>query len=157
MLVTNVKKDITSLWLNSNIFFTGIYRCCSNIYNIFIKNIILWNTFKIILPRNGCIWINRIFTLAMEKKLQENARWKVNKTIRCLVRNKIKHRKKYKIGKSPTPYPWCRRFPYLVLPPVLDSIFLLIKNISIFLIFIAPMWHAGKSHINGKCKMCTIQ
>jgi hypothetical protein len=25
------------------------------------------------------------------------------KTIRCLVRNKIKHRKKYKIGKSPTP------------------------------------------------------
>ena len=38
-----------------------------------------------------------------KKKLQENARWNVNKTIRCLVRNKIKHRKKYKIGKSPTP------------------------------------------------------
>ena len=39
----------------------------------------------------------------MENKLQENARWNVKKTIRCLVRNKIKHRKKYKIGKSPTP------------------------------------------------------
>ena len=37
------------------------------------------------------------------KKLRENARWNVNKTIRYLVRNKIKHRKKYKIGKSPTP------------------------------------------------------
>ena len=36
-------------------------------------------------------------------KLRENARWNVNKTIRCLVRNKIKHRKKFKIGKSPTP------------------------------------------------------
>ena len=60
------------------------------------------NTFKI-LPRHGYIWINRIFTLAMEKKLRENARWNVNKTIRCLVRNEIKHRKNYKIGKSPTP------------------------------------------------------
>jgi hypothetical protein len=30
----------------------------------------------------------------MEKKLQGNARWNVNKTIRCLVRNKIKHQKK---------------------------------------------------------------
>ena len=39
----------------------------------------------------------------MEKKLRENARWNVNKNVRCLVRNKTKHRKKYKIGKSPTP------------------------------------------------------
>ena len=38
-----------------------------------------------------------------KNKLWENARWNVNKTIRCIVRNKIKHRKKYKIGKSPTP------------------------------------------------------
>ena len=38
-----------------------------------------------------------------KKKLRENTRWNVNKTIRYLVRNKIKHRKKYKIGKSPTP------------------------------------------------------
>ena len=37
------------------------------------------------------------------KKMRENARWNVNKTIRCLVGNKIKHRKKYKIGKSPSP------------------------------------------------------
>jgi len=29
LLVTNVKKEITSLWPNSTIFFTGIYRCCS--------------------------------------------------------------------------------------------------------------------------------
>jgi hypothetical protein len=28
----------------------------------------------------------------------------INKTIRCLVKNKIKHRKKYKIRKSPTPW-----------------------------------------------------
>jgi hypothetical protein len=27
-----------------------------------------WNTFEI-LPRNGCIWINRIFTSAMEKQI----------------------------------------------------------------------------------------
>jgi len=26
-----------------------------------------------------------------------------------------------------------------------------------FIILYAPMWHAGKSHINGKRKMCTIQ
>ena len=60
-----------------------------------------------------------------------------------LVRNKIKHRTKYKIGKSPTPEgkisivlftrlaelgndcnltQGCRRFPYLVLFPVFDSI-----------------------------------
>jgi hypothetical protein len=70
LLVTNVKIEITSLWPNSNIFFTGIYRCCSNIYNIFIKYIVflLWNTFKI-LPRHGCIWINRIFTLVMDQKI----------------------------------------------------------------------------------------
>ena len=74
--------------------------CCTVYVNC--PPILLWNTFKI-LPRHGCIWINRIFTLAMEKKLPENARWNVNKTIRCLVRNKIKHRKKCKIGKSPTP------------------------------------------------------
>ena len=63
LLVTNVKKEMISFWPNSNIFFTGIYRCCSNIYNIFIKYIVflLWNTFKI-LPRHGCIWINRIFS-----------------------------------------------------------------------------------------------
>ena len=28
------------------------------------------------------------------KKLRENARWNVNKTIKCLERTKIKHRKK---------------------------------------------------------------
>ena len=37
------------------------------------------------------------------KQLRENARWNVKKIIRFLVRNKIKHRKKYKIEKSPTP------------------------------------------------------
>jgi hypothetical protein len=42
LLVTNVKKEITSLWPNSNIFFTSIYRCCSNIYNIFIKYIVFY-------------------------------------------------------------------------------------------------------------------
>ena len=41
-----------------------------NIYNIFIKYIVflLWNTFKI-LPRHACIWINWMFTSAMEKKI----------------------------------------------------------------------------------------
>jgi hypothetical protein len=47
--------------------------------------------------------INRQFTSVMENNFSENARWNVNKTIGYLVRNKIKHRKKYKIGKSPTP------------------------------------------------------
>jgi hypothetical protein len=46
--------------------------CCTVYVNL------LWNTFK--------IW---------KQKLRENARWNVNKTVRCLVRNKIKHRKKY--------------------------------------------------------------
>ena len=55
------------------------------------------------------------------KKLRENARWNVNKTIRCLVRNKIKHRKVQDSEISDTLE--CRRFPYLVLPLVLDSIF----------------------------------
>ena len=35
-LVTHVKKEITPLWPNSNILFTG------NIYNIFIKYIVLY-------------------------------------------------------------------------------------------------------------------
>ena len=59
------------------------------------------------------------------KKLRENARWNVNKTIRCLVRNKIKHRKKYEIGKSPTPLgkisilpPGVGEFPILYSPCV---------------------------------------
>jgi hypothetical protein len=55
----------------------------------------------------------------MEKKLRENAPWNVNKTIRCLVRNKIKHRKKYKIGKFPTPL---GKISLSCTPPVLDSI-----------------------------------
>jgi len=41
-----------------------------------------------------------------KKKLQENTRWNVNKTIRCLVRNKIKHQKKYKQGNLR--HPWER-------------------------------------------------
>ena len=52
-----------------------------------------------------------------EKKWQENARWNVSKTIRCLVRNKIKHLKKYKIGKSPTPE-GVGDFPVLYSPSV---------------------------------------
>jgi hypothetical protein len=40
-LVTNVKKGIPSLWPKSNIYFTGVYRCCLiSIYNIFIKYIV---------------------------------------------------------------------------------------------------------------------
>ena len=40
-----------------------------------------------------------------KNKLRKHARWNVNKTIIKVftVRNKIKHRKKYKIGKSSTP------------------------------------------------------
>ena len=38
-----------------------------------------------------------------KKKMGVNARWNVNKPIGCLVRNKIKYQKKYKIGKSLTP------------------------------------------------------
>jgi hypothetical protein len=41
LLVTNVKKEITSLD-QSQIIFTGIYRCCSSIYNIFIKYIVFY-------------------------------------------------------------------------------------------------------------------
>ena len=42
--------------------------------------------------------------------LRENARWYVNKSIRCSVRNKVKHRKKYKIGTSPKP--WVRFYSF---------------------------------------------
>ena len=46
---------------------------------------------------------SNIYFINGKQNLWENARWNVNKTIRCLVRNKIKHRKKHKIGKSRTP------------------------------------------------------
>ena len=37
LLVTNVNlKIITSLWPTSNNLFTGIYRCCSSIYTIYL-------------------------------------------------------------------------------------------------------------------------
>jgi hypothetical protein len=35
LLVTKVKTEIIPLWPNSNTFFTGIYRCCSSIYNMY--------------------------------------------------------------------------------------------------------------------------
>jgi hypothetical protein len=122
--------------------FTGI----SNIYNIFIKYIVLYDEIHLKYCRDTVAYREIEYLLQQWKnKLRENARWNVNKNNRCLVRNKIKHRKKYKIGKSPTPEGkisivlftrlaelendcnltlGCRRFPYLVHSPVLDSIYL---------------------------------
>ena len=88
----------------------------------------------------------------MEIKLQENARLNVNKTIRCLVRNKIKHRKKYKIGKSPTPL--VSEISLSCTPPVLDSIFLLIKKISIFFSFLLPLCDMQVNRISMESAKC---
>jgi hypothetical protein len=61
--------------------------------------------FKITIDHEyGCIWINRIFTSAMEKYIVGKRSMECKqKQLGGLVRNKIKHRKKYKIGKSLTP------------------------------------------------------
>jgi hypothetical protein len=84
-----------------------------------------------LLPRHG--WIEYLLQ-QWKTNLRENTRWNVNKTIMCLVRNRIKHRKKYKIGKSPTPLgkispSGVGNFPILY-SPVLDSMFL--PSIAVF-------------------------
>jgi hypothetical protein len=93
----------------------------------------------------------------MEKKLRENARWNVNKTIRCLVRNKIKHRKKYKIGKS---YPRVSEISLSCTPPGVRfyiSHTAKNRNCAVSLVRNVFRWEAGSSFPPVVCKQGRIQ
>ena len=110
--------------------FTGIYLCCNSIYNVFIKYIVFDHEIHLKYCQDlSGILINRQFNSAMEN----NFAGKHSITQRCLVRNKIKLRKKYNIRKSPTPL--CQRtieilpssvgaFPILYSPGVRIYIFI---------------------------------
>jgi hypothetical protein len=87
LLVTNERKKLPP-FDQSQIIFSGIYRCCS-IYNIFIKYIVflLWNTIKI-LPIHGCISINRQLTSPTENNIE----WKCSMECKQKVSNSAEPR-----------------------------------------------------------------
>ena len=93
LLVTDVKTK-----------FVSIYRCCSSMYDIFIKYIVFYYEIKIkILPRHECMYIDKsTIYLSNGKQCCEKTLDGMQTNQKSLVRNKIKQRKKYKIGKSPT-------------------------------------------------------